>query len=154
MELSEIKEQIEIQRAQRFANSIQISLGALIKQIESCGTKTEDGKQKYVHFDFGTAVPSGLASWRGSYNELAIGYQMTGYDVQQNASYNKMADDFLSDLKNAVGRTYEGWKGGDYEMKEDTPLWVANAGNSGNTGVIGVLDDGWQLIILTCYTEY
>lgn len=32
-------------------------------------------------------------------------------------------------------KEFTGWKGGEFTMDESTPVWVANAGNSGNTGL-------------------
>ena len=39
-------------------------------------------------------------------------------------------------------------------MDADTPVWVANQGNADNTAIIGVLDCGWKIILLTAYCEY
>ena len=54
----------------------------------------------------------------------------------------------------AVTEEFTGWKGGEFEMDESTPVWVANPGDSGNTGIIDVIDDGWRVIIMTSYCNY
>lgn len=51
-------------------------------------------------------------------------------------------------------KEFTGWKGGEFTMDESTPVWVANAGNSGNTGIIDVVDDGWRIILMTAYCEF
>ena len=58
---------IQNSRNKSFENSPQITLGELIEQLENAGTK-DDGKDKTVCFDFGSAIPTNLYSWRGSYN--------------------------------------------------------------------------------------
>ena len=57
--------------------------------------------------------------------------------------------DLIKQLKEAVGKVYTGYKGGDYTMTEDTPLWVANYGETGSTAITGVLDQGWCVLIVT-----
>lgn len=64
------------------------------------------------------------------------------------------AGQFLEMLKEAVGKTYEGYKGGDFEMTEDTPMWVANYRYADNTGVMGVIDKGYAIVLVTGYCEY
>lgn len=45
------------------------------------------------------------------------------------------------------------WKGGKFVMGKTTPLWVVNAGNSGNTAVVGIIDKEYSIILLTAYCE-
>ena len=138
----------------------QLTLGQLISEIEKCGTTYgPENEDKKVCFDFGSAVPTSLASWRGSYDELALGYRLSGYDApnQEKHHFNdQTAEKLLKELKSGMvtGVTFPGWKGGDYQMDEDTPLWVANVGNVDNTCIVGVLDIGWQIVICTAYCEY
>lgn len=153
MDLQEyFNKSIKQMRDKSFNKSPQLTLGELIEQLENCGVK-DDGELKYLCFDFGTAIPTILGSWRGSYDELAIGYELCGYDG--NGDYEATTVDLiLKRLKEAIGKTYTGWKGGDFVMNEDTPIWVANSGSSGNTGIVGVLDLGWQVVLLTAYCEF
>lgn len=58
-----------------------------------------------------------------------------------------LRDDHLA----KIGKTFTGYKGGDFEMSRRTPVWVANYGNAGNTGIVGIHDDGYSVIILTAY---
>ena len=141
-------------RDKSFANSLQLSLGELIAEIEKCGTQKDNGEDKEICYDFGTAIPTNLDSYRGSYDELALGYKLTGYDIDADHRTTVKAKDFLELLKEAIGKEYTGWKGGEYTMSENTPVWVANSGSSGNTAVVGIFNDGWRIIILTAYVEY
>jgi hypothetical protein len=104
---------------------------------------------KEIYFDFVNAAPTTLASYRGLYNELAIGYALT-----EDTPLSVKARDFLEDLKNSVGREFEGWKGGEYLMGLDTPVWVSNIGNVSSTAVTGVLNEPHRIIILTEYTRF
>jgi hypothetical protein len=52
-------------------------------------------------------------------------------------------------LRAANGATFHGYKGGEYEMDDDTPLWVANHGNSGGTAVVGIREESWAIYIVT-----
>lgn len=153
--MDRIHEIIKEERNKNFAASAQLSLGEIIKKIEKCGlTYGNDNEPKEVYYDFGSAIPTNLDSWRGSYSELALGYALSGYD-NRDSHFNKItAHELLNDLKSAIGKTFVGWKGGDFIMDENTPVWVANRGNSGNTGIVDVVDDVWRIIIMTAYCTY
>ena len=144
---------VEAQRRDRFSISDQITLGKLIEEIEQHGVMNGED-DKTVDFDFGTAVPTTLDSWRGSYAELALGYKLSGYDNDEDHFAQITAKDLLKELKSAIGKTYTGWKGGEFIMSENTPVWVTNPGDSGNTGVIGTVDEGYKIVIITAYCEY
>jgi hypothetical protein len=155
MELQDYVTQIvKMQRDKTFAQSPQLSLGELIKEIERCEIFKDDKTPKEVDFDFGSAVPTKLDSWRGSYSELALGYKLSGYDNDAEHFASCKADELLKELKDAIGKEYTGWKGGDYIMDENTPIWVANPGNGGETGIVGVIDRGYKLVILTAFCEF
>lgn len=145
---------VKKQRDKSFSNSPQLSLGELIAEIEKCGVLKDNGEDKEVCYDFGTAIPTKLDSYRGSYDELALGYKLTGYDNDAEHLTEIKAKDLLNHLKEAIGKEYTGWKGGNYTMSKDTPVWVANSGNAGSTAIVGILNDGWRLILLTAYCEY
>lgn len=143
------------QRNRSFATSAQLTLGQIIDKLEKCGlTHGEKDEPKQVDYDFASAIPTTLDSWRGAYEELALGFKLSGYDNDDEHFAETTAETLLSELKNAVGKQYGGWKGGTYTMTRETPVWVTNAGNSGNTGIIDVVDDGWRIILMTAYCEY
>jgi hypothetical protein len=58
---------------------------------------------------------------RGSYDELA-------FDPKPEAKI----EDMLRYAKGAVGETFEGWKGGDYTMDLDTPVYIGEYGTGGD----------------------
>jgi hypothetical protein len=135
-------------RNKTFSQSDQMSLGQIIsecKAIQSKGYKCHDGSHPGVSFDFECARPTHFDSWRGIYAELAIGFSFDG-------AYPELPD-FIRMAELAVEETFDGYKGGEYTMSRDTPVWVANWGNSGSTAVIGVKDCGWQVVLETGYRE-
>jgi hypothetical protein len=138
---------VQEQRWQEFAQSPQLALGEIIAKLEAIPDQA-----KAVLYVFEYAYPTTLASWRGAYQELALGFQVTvGHNLGQE---DPTVASILIECRSALGQTFEGWKGGDFVMSEATPVWVANPGNSGNTGIVGVTDRGWQVTLDTAYCEY
>lgn len=133
-------EQMEAVTAERRARG-QINLGELIKLLE----RREPDQQ--VVFDFCCLQPTTIDSYRGYYEQLAIGH------TPEMSYGKKTVADLLEQLREAVGKTYEGYKGGQYKMTEQTPLWVTNSGNTSGTAVVGLLPCGYKTIIETAYVE-
>lgn len=150
MQQKDIGALIANRRAERLRASRQLTLGELIRRLEVLPlTFDHNGKPhpKKVYFDFACTYPKELDSWRGAYSELAITFAVGGGAAPS-------APDFLATLKGAIGVTFPGYKGGEYAMAEDTPVWVANYGDSGNTGVVGVRDEDYQIILHTAWCEF
>ena len=63
-----------------------------------------------------------LHSYRGYYSDLA-------FDV--GTAVDKPVIQLLEECREAIGSTYEGWKGGDFTMTKSTPLFVAYEGSCG-----------------------
>jgi hypothetical protein len=104
-----------------------IELGELISQLEACHPKAR------VWFDFCGFAPSGLNSYRGYYDHLALEWVHYSGDVHPNV------DSVLATLRAAIGATFQGYKGGDYRMDSTTPVWVSNWGRTDdNTVILGV----------------
>ena len=83
------------------------------------------------------SYPSRPHSYRGYYSDLSFG-----------ASEEPVtASDFLRRCRSAVGETYEGYKGGDFIMGHDTPLWAAPWGCTGDAIVDVVPSDDRVLLV-------
>jgi hypothetical protein len=68
-------------------------------------------------------VPDGFSephTDRGDYSELA-------FNPESLARIGEM----LTQAKSAVGETFEGWKGGDFQMSERTPVYIGHFGECG-----------------------
>jgi hypothetical protein len=116
-----------------------LRLGELISFLEDC---QED---LYISFDFCDFVPGDIMSYRGYYEDLAIGYleDRNGLKVST----------FLGALNKVRNTTLEGYKGGHFLMHDDVPVWVANYGCSHETAVIGIKHSEHGIIIETAHID-
>ena len=90
-------------------SATQMTLGKLIDLLKMM-------KPKDVIQGFGEAH-----SYRGYYSDLA--FELSG---------NQMSvKDALKICQAAMGEVFEGYKGGDYQMGRNTPIWIANYGRCG-----------------------
>ena len=112
------------------------SLGQFVSALERLDQK------KPIRFDFGAFVPDGVASYRGNYADLAIGFKHWK---------EVTVAELLADCKDAIGNDFEGYKGGIYTMRGDSRLWVANYGESSGTVIKKIKLDEWQYVIMTGY---
>jgi hypothetical protein len=122
-------------------------LGELILKLEAM-----QNKDLPVTFDVPKYHPTYVDSWRGSYGELALNYETSGKPLSVLA--------LIAELKQAVGRTFTGYKGGDFLMGKTTPVWVANYAMSmgfredDDTAVVDVREEAAAVIIVTEALEY
>ena len=63
-------------------------------------------------------------SYRGYYDDLA-------FEPKRNATVGEMLDE----ARSAIGKTFSGWKGGEYEMDTFTTCWLAPRGDSTGDGI-------------------
>lgn len=116
-----------------------ISLGKLIKLLEL------EPQDNDVVFDFGGFTPDLLASYRGDYSQLAISYRQNIDDMK--------VSELLGKLKEAVGKTFVGYKGGDYKMDTDTLIWAANTGETPHTAITGIANCTWKTVLTTEFCD-
>lgn len=119
----------------------QLTLGEMIEALEKVIGSDEDGGRDW-HVDFAHlgARVAGLCSWRGVYTDLALIPTFgDGYHEELDAAQ------LLGVLRDAVGATFEGWKGGDFLMSEATPLWVSREGESSRSAVVGITGGPWRI---------
>jgi hypothetical protein len=121
-----------------------ISLGGLIKLLER-----RDPEQS-VQFDFCGFIPTTVASYRGYYEHLALSYEQHRYDLEPGSD---TVAALLKTLRAANGATYEGWKGGLYEMGLETPVWVAPSGECFGTSIVGLAECGYMVVLATGYVS-
>lgn len=108
-------------------------LGPLADAIRKCD------RAKPVVFDFDGVSPDGMHSFRGYYEQLALGY----------SEGTTSAGAFSAACDGAIGTTFEGYKGGNYRMWFDTPVWVSNYGRAEMRGVVGVEELEGEVVIKT-----
>ena len=118
-----------------------ISLGELIAALKDCDHEAE------VQFDFANFQPNDVDSYRGFYDHLAFSFD-------RNYSNSRTVEWLLGILNDANGKTFKGWKGGSYIMRDDTPIWVAQPGETTSTAVVGVQSLSWGVaVIQTKYVD-
>lgn len=143
-------------RAEALAKSDQLTLGELILKLEAVLQHRqmlegyEPDKHCNVVFDFEYLFPTGFDSWRGIYRELALNFYSNPRNAEKRVDPFKLSE-FLKLCRETVGKTFEGYKGGEYTMSRQTPIWVANYGNSGDTALIDVVDAEYEIILITGY---
>ena len=116
----------------------QMTIGDMLSTLRRKDQKT------WVTFDFAHFRPSGVHSYRGYYEDLAIGYESGG---------DCTVADVVKWLDDAVGSEFYGYKGGEYMMHSDTVVWVANHNESGGTAIVDVVDDSWRIILKTAMVD-
>jgi hypothetical protein len=141
--LDTIQKAVQGMRSDRFSKSDQLSLGEIVLMLDAI-----DGKNARVCLliDDTIKTPVNLDSWRGSYNELAIDYD----DSVKGMSFKK----FHKMMNDAIGETFTGYKGGEYTMNRQTPVWAAHYGESGKDGVCKITKEGNKVIIKTTKCEF
>jgi hypothetical protein len=118
----------------------QLSLGELIALLSAAD------QTKPVVFDFPSTAPTRVDSSRGWYDHPALGWGATGYSGQhQEPSVAAVVEE----LRTALRGSYEGWKGGTYRYRENSPLWVDNRGDWSATYITGINTDGYAVVLLT-----
>lgn len=92
-----------------------LTLGMLVEKLEAYVEDETKGQDHPVRCGYARAI-----SYRGDYS-------MISFAPEADTRLGVM----LRAARNAIGQTFTGWKGGDFEMKEGTPVWLANDGELG-----------------------
>lgn len=123
----------------------QMTLGQLIDVLER-----KDREMK-VDYAFGYFSPTSFHSWRGAYEELAIGYQHWaefGYDKRPKVGK------LLELATNADGGIFTGYKGGDFTMSRDNRVWISNVDEACDCGIVDVMEANGNLVIVPGFFTY
>jgi len=67
-------------------------------------------------------------SWRGDYSELA-------FEVAENVTVGEM----LEAAQFALGTSFQGWKGGNYPMDENSFVWLVREEGTSDGETVGML---------------
>lgn len=88
--------------------------------------------------------PGELDSYRGYYEDLAIGWGPRDLGSWRSVEW------LVDQLRTAVGDTFEGCKGGYYTMREDTKVWAACTCDATGWAPCEVVErDG--LVVIRCF---
>lgn len=122
----------------------QLSLGEIIEKLELV-----ENKEKKVYIGFkGVYLKLDSFSFRGDYSALACSYDFdTKEDLCKETSKAPKVIEVLTYLKSCIGETYEGWKGGEFTMSENTPFYITETPcSSSASSFVFSIDD--------CYKEF
>lgn len=111
---------------QKQRSETQMTLGGFIAKLSSL-----DPERKIV----GVGDP---ISYRGYYSDLA--FEPTT-DV-------KTVVEVLAKAKDCMGRIFEGYKGGDFQMGENTPIWSSEYGTSSSDRIMGLNTDSEPITLV------
>lgn len=109
----------------------QLTVGELLDRLGAIGSYLSFYDEECplrVRFDFVHLTPVGLGSYWGYYEDLALHYG-------QEPCHLGLFHQSVSDV---VGTCVTGWKGGNYRVKRETPVWVANPSEAGGLALVGV----------------
>jgi hypothetical protein len=116
-----------------------MTIGGVLEKLRACA------KDKEVRYDFCGLYPTKLCSSRGFYDEAAIGFDVNVVTVEE----------MISDLECAIdGRTFTGYKGGEYEYTEETPLHVDEYGRWTDTRIKSIKEGEFYCYIKTAAGDY
>lgn len=135
MNLSHLESMIDFMVEEGLALTEIISVGELIGRLNAM----PDENIVKVEFLDSLYNPGDVDSYRGFYNHLFINY--TEKD-------ERTVEQVLKNLRDAIGTTFQGYKGGYYEMDWKTPIWVDEYGRAQEVGVTGVERNG-DIVIIT-----
>lgn len=96
---------------QRQRAKSQMTLG---KMIDALAAMPADAQVAAIH---------GPQSYRGYYCDLAF--------EPADEGKTRPASELLAECRFAMGGVFEGYKGGEYQMGRNTPVWVASYGTTG-----------------------
>lgn len=108
-----------------------MNIGQILKQLDTLIDANNNLTIEGVSREF--------CSYRGYYQHLAMA-ESVGRQMAAVAFYNV--------LSNQLGKTFQGYKGGDYVMEEDCLLFVAEYGKTGQqVGGVAVNDEGITYLV-------
>ncbi len=87
--------------------------------------------------------PGEFRSYRGYYDRLALG----------SGPRAKTVGELLGAARDAVGAPFDGYKGGEFTMDENTALYAANWGESYGDQIVGVEKRGRAVLLLVAHAE-
>lgn len=85
------------------------------------------------------AAPSAPQSYRGYYCDLSFPPSPAPITVNE----------LLTEAKDALGSTFEGYKGGDFEMHSGTPLWASPYGSANGIAIMDAKIIGDRFVLIT-----
>ena len=111
-----------------------LTLGKLI-------TKLEAAKPDLLVECSNGQTPGDLSSYRGYYSDLA-------FEPDDMIKKQTTVGAVLAVCKEVLGTTLVGYKGGDFVMGEDTPLWLSPWGHCTDIAIMGTVESSEKLVLV------
>lgn len=111
----------------------QLTIGRAVARL---GGLCEEVRGIPVKFDVDDLAPGPFVSYRGYYSDLAI-VPIAAREDPSMVWRARSGAELREALQSALGKRFTGWKGGDFVMSEDTPLWMARDGELGRA-IVGI----------------
>ena len=112
----------------------QLTLGQFIEQLERATQSAQ------IVIDTYLCDPTTFNSYRGYYDEVALGFVQDGERVT--------VAHLLARAKEALDSTFEGYKGGEYTAFPWRKMWIANYSHLGRR-IVGIENDDILVVIKT-----
>jgi hypothetical protein len=117
----------------RERSNYHLTLGGLIDALAAAD------QGALVRYDFSEANPSAPESYRGYYSDLSFPPSSSPITVGE----------ILKEAKDAIGSTFEGYKGGDFTMSTETTLWASPYGSASGRAIMGFATIGADFLLIT-----
>ena len=117
---------------QKTRSQYQMTLGRLAEELRA------SPPDALVRFEDGRGVGS-FDSYRGYYCDIAA----------EDEDEPRTVKAVLDDVESAIGAEMTGYKGGEYVMEEDTPVWRSEYGTASGIAFMGVRMEDKGIIIET-----
>lgn len=128
---------------QKMRSNTMFTLGNLIDELEKYPRNWE------VLIEPFHLVPLSFYSYRGYYHDLCLTYSTREESLGEKMSVGKLLDM----CNEANGKEFCGYKGGDFLMNRETPIWVSDYDYSTEMAIAKVEKCYDGLINIYCYKE-
>lgn len=127
----------------------QLNIAQLVAELDGC----DSNKPVYAAFDGSSVLAPlyGVDSYRGYYEQLAID---PGSQEKLDKAGPTRCIDMAQTLLEALNRTFYGYKGGEFSMFDETPVWVSEYGRASGDMVVGVEEKADMVVIFTKKEEW
>lgn len=100
----------------------------------------------YPTLDGIVLTPELFCSYRGHYDQAAL-TPARWAPVLGHAPIS--VEELTARTYDAIGRSFRGWKGGEYTMGADTPVWAAEMGDDTGIAVLDVVETAERVLLVT-----
>jgi hypothetical protein len=135
--IEEVMEMVRQKVAEDAVAAGQMTLGGLLGALAPLDSDMP------IVVDFTDSAPGDFDSYRGYYEQIAF---------EEHGSHSTVAA-FLREATEALGETMTGYKGGDFVMHRQTPVWASSYGRCSGMRLVGVDVVDGRVVLRTASDE-